>query len=77
MVLSKLKEFLWGIAIKKGVVAGAKALVGLLAVKAGLLSTFGVTIDLGTFEATAAATLIGGLESLRNTLKVKYGVAWI
>lgn len=76
-MVDSVKEFFWGIALKKGVQAGIKAAAGLLMVKAGLLAKFGVTIDFDTFQAAGVAALIAALEILRNYAKQKTGLKFL
>lgn len=77
MSFESVKEFFWGIALKKGVQAGVKALVSLLMVKAGALSRFGISINFDTLQASGVVALVAGLEVLRNFLKQKTGLKFI
>jgi hypothetical protein len=64
-------EWLWSIALKKGVVAGVTALLAWVGTDA--LRNFGVTVD----PAVLVVGLIGALTTLRNWLKVRWGWAWL
>ena len=77
MSVIDIKQFIWNLAVKKGAKEVVKVLIGLLALKTGVLSTFGINVDLGTFEVATTATLVGGLEVLRNWLKVKKGIKFL
>lgn len=63
-------DFLWQIALRKGIVAGVKAL---LATYGANLAGAGITIDQQAF----VAFLVGLLEALRNWLKQKKGIKWL
>ena len=65
--MPNLVEFLWGRAIRKGVVQGLMALIGLVGVSK--LAAWGITLD----QQALAAAVIGALGTLRNYAKVKLG----
>lgn len=60
-------EWAWQIGVKKGVVSGIAALIGLVGVSN--LASWGISID----QTALAAAAIGAIGTLRNFLKVKQG----
>lgn len=64
-------KFLWTLAISKGIKRFIASLIALVGVSK--LSRWGITIQ----QDALAAAVIGGLEVLRNWLKVKQGVSWL
>jgi len=69
--MGKISNWLWSVAIKKGVKRGVQAALSILG--AERLATFGVTID----PILASAAVYGILEVLRNYLKNKQGLKWL
>mgnify|MGYP001574369670 CR=1 FL=1 len=72
-ITDTVKDWLWSIAIKKGVVSAAKLLVA-FALAHGIklvVVVQGVTIDLQN-EAIMIVAINSGLTVLRNFLKTKY-----
>lgn len=68
-----IKNWLWSIAIKKGVVSAAKLLVA-FAIAHGIklvVVIHGISIDLQN-EAVMIVAINSGLTVLRNFLKIKY-----
>ena len=72
-MIDNVKEWLWSIALKKGVVSAAKLLVS-WAIAQGIklvVVVSGVTIDLQN-EAIMIMAINSGLTILRNFLKTKF-----
>lgn len=72
-IVDGIKEWLWSIAIKKGVVSAAKLIVA-FAISHGIklaVTVQGITIDLQN-EAIMIVAINSGLTVLRNFLKTKY-----
>jgi hypothetical protein len=74
-----IQEWIWSIALKKGVARLAMVTAAFLASAkaAPLLQQWGVTVDPDIMTGTLTATLTGALEVLRNWLKVKIGIKGI
>lgn len=68
--MSRVGDFLWSLAIKKGLTT---AVVAFLSSYAGKLSEAGITVD----QQALIAFLAGLLGMLRNWLKVQHGVRWL
>jgi hypothetical protein len=78
-IVDKVQEWLWTIALKKGVSFAVKAIIGIITgIKAApILAQMGVTVDPVTLEA-GLATLIGaGLTFVQNWAKVKFKISWL
>lgn len=77
--IESIKTWLISIAIKKGlsrvIQVGVAAVAVWLGAHGADLKKYGVDVNLDTTAAIAAA--VGGLEVLRNWLKVKKGVTWL
>jgi len=71
-----LKQFLWKIAFKKGVVAIVKGVLAFLAAPMvqKTLEEIGVSIDINVFREALTVAIYGGLEFAQNTLKHRFGV---
>lgn len=72
-IIDNAKEWLWSIALKKGVVSAAKLLVS-WAIAHGIklcVVVSGVTIDLSS-EVAMVVAINSGLTVLRNWLKIKW-----
>jgi len=72
-IVDTVKNWLWGIALKKGVISAAKLLVA-YAISHGvklMVVVHGITIDT-TNEAAMVIAINSGLTILRNFLKTKY-----
>ncbi len=78
-IIDAAKQWLFSIALKKGLTKAAQVGLGALAVwLAGHdsdLKKAGVNINLDT--AAIMAAIVGGLDVLRNYLKVKKGWTWV
>ena len=78
-VVEKVEQWLFSIALKKGVSFAVKAIIGIITgVKlAPILAQLGITVDPMALEA-GLATLIGsGLTIIQNWAKVKFGLTWL
>ena len=78
-IIDTAKEWLFGIAIKKGVKRAIQALISIAVAKGVplILSNFGVQVDPAKFEIELTTATFAGLEVLRNWLKVKLKISWI
>ena len=76
-MIDNVKEWLWSIALKKGVVSAAKLIVAWALAKGIAFSgtIAGITIDLSSVAAMTVA-INSGLTVLRNFLKVKFPKAF-
>lgn len=74
-----VKEFLWNIALKKGVYSIVKVAISFItSVKATtIMSQAGVTIDPVALAGFLTTLLTGLLTVLQNWLKVKVGIKWL
>ena len=78
-IVDKVGEWLWSIAIKKGVSFAVKAIIGIVTgVKvAPILASLGISVD-PVVLAGGLATLLGaGLAILQNWLKIKFGLKFL
>ena len=78
-IIEKVEKRLWQIALKKGVLFAAKAIIGIITglKVAPILAQLGISIDPVTLEA-GLATLIGSLLTIvQNWAKVKFGLNWL
>lgn len=76
--IQKVKEWIFTKAIKKAVTKWVIAMTTLLAVKyTPLLKSYGVTIDLDTFQMAMLGLVMGGLEFVRTTVKNRLGWTWL
>jgi hypothetical protein len=78
-IVEKVQEWLWTIALKKGVLFAAKAIIGIITglKVAPVLAQLGITVDPVTLEA-GLATLIGSLLTIvQNWAKVKFKLTWL
>jgi ethanolamine utilization microcompartment shell protein EutS len=76
-VEDKVKEFVMGVAIRKGIVSASKLVVSYCASKGIIFvgTFFGIVIDTGSLASIEAALTLGVntlLAMLRNYLKVKF-----
>lgn len=72
-IIDTVKDWLWGIALKKGIISAAKLLVA-YAISHGIkvvVVVHGVAIDT-TSETAMVVAINSGLTILRNFLKTKY-----
>lgn len=72
-LVDNVKEWLWQVALKKGVISAAKLIVS-FAISHGIklvVAIKGINIDLGN-EAVMIIAINSGLTILRNYLKVKF-----
>lgn len=72
-IVDTVKEWLWSIAIKKGIISAAKLIVA-FAISHGIklvVVTHGITIDLQN-EGIMTVAINSGLTVIRNFLKTKY-----
>ena len=78
-IVDSAKQWLFSIAVKKGLKRGVQVAVALLVSK-GIVTkaqTYGVTIDPDQLLAAGTVALTGAFESFRNYLKVKKGLSWL
>lgn len=78
-IVEKVEQWLWQIALKKGVLFAVKAIIGIITgVKvAPVLAQLGISVDPITLEA-GLATLIGSLLTIvQNWAKMKFGLSWL
>lgn len=78
-IVDTVKEWVFSIALKKGVQKAVQTLVALLTAKVSVdtLASMGVTVDSDKLLVGGTALAMGGLEVLRNFLKVKFGMKWL
>lgn len=78
-IVEKVEQWLWQIALKKGVLFAVKAIIGIITgVKvAPVLAQLGISVDPITLEA-GLATFIGSLLTIvQNWAKMKFGLTWL
>lgn len=78
-IVEKVEQWLWQIAVKKGIYTGVKVLIGFItSVKIdAILKQTGVTIDPTVMEGGLTTLLTSLLTILQNWLKVKFGLKWL
>jgi hypothetical protein len=78
-LVEKVEQWLWTIALKKGVSFAVKAIIGIVTgLKiAPILVQLGITVDPVTLEAGLATFIGAGLTFIQNWAKVKFGLTWL
>jgi len=82
MGLDELKQkattWLLSIAIKKAIPKVVMAVTAVIGAKyLPLLESYGVKVDLNALQTALVGLLVGGLDMVRNYLKVKTGIVWL
>lgn len=67
-----IKDFLWKIALRKGVTQAVISWLGLIAADSSMQG-----VDLSAAQEVLLAVVVGSLNTLRNYLKHKQGIGWL
>ena len=70
-----IKRWIFNIALKK--VVTRLVILGVSFIATLHLDKLGISIDQAILQQAATAAIFGGLEMLRNFLKVKFGWDWL
>ncbi len=74
-----IENWVMTVCVKRGVVGAVMALSAYLAGHGigKILTSYGVTINWDTFQASAVTGVVGLLAMLHDYLKVKKGITWL
>ena len=78
-LIDNVKQWVFGIALKKAVKRGVQVLVAFAVAKGigPILANFGVQVDFSKLEVELTTAAFAGIEMLRNWLKVKFNIGWL